>query len=210
MANLDDMVPRSFIAARMKPTQRHEFMADWNVQPMCPACNTARGGLLEGWPVYKCRCHYLQIDAMNRLHVHESTSGGSEIRHLLDENAVINVGHGIVSFVAIAAKLPPDGSNLGWQKGVAGHQLDFIRPPYVPLFNWFELVRIGRVEQSLAIADQQGTRYQFFPNGRLYARLDTRLSACRFNPADGHRNCRIVSDHEDWLVLAEHKGTESA
>ena len=72
-ANIDHMVSKSFIRARMTGTRRQDFMDDWNVQPMCPDCNTARGGLLDGWPLYKCRCHYLQIDGKGDLYVHETT-----------------------------------------------------------------------------------------------------------------------------------------
>ena len=202
-ANTDHMVSKSFIRARMTGTRRQDFMADWNVQPTCPDCNTERGGLLERWPLYKCHCHYLQIDSKGDLYVHETTHDNKVRRHLLDENVVYEVGYGLYKATVVTmANMPPDGADLAYSKGVAGHQMDFIRTPDAAFFNYFELVRIGETRESMQIHDEHGLRYQLWPNGVLYARPDVGLALIRFDCANGHRNSRIIARHEDALAIA--------
>lgn len=202
-ANVDHMVSKSFIRTRMTGTRRQDFMDDWNVQPTCPACNSERGGLLDGWPLYKCQCHYLQIDRKGDLYVHETTENNRVRRHLLDENVVHEVGYGVLKATVITfGKMPPRGSELAYKKGVAGHQMDFVRTPDVPFFNYFELVRIGGTKESMQIHDEHGIRYQLSPNGEVYARLDVGLPLVRFDCANGHRNSRTIARHEDALATA--------
>ncbi len=210
-ANRDHMVSKSFIHARMTGTRHQDFMADWNVQPTCPDCNTKRGGLLDGWPLYKCQCHYLQIDGKGDLYVHETTRNNRMRRHLLDENVVHEVGYGLLkATVVTVGKMPPHGSKLAYSKGVAGHQMDFIRTPDVAFFNYFELVRVGIAKESMQIHDEQGVRYQFWPNGEMYARPDIGLPVVRFERENGHWNSRVIAGHEDALALAKMKGDQGA
>ena len=39
-----------------------EYHSPWNVQRMHKACNNeAKGGFVNGFPVFKCKCHWLQV-----------------------------------------------------------------------------------------------------------------------------------------------------
>ena len=85
-ASRDHMIPQTFTAF-LSPRKKAEFNADWNLQPMHKACNERRRGQCAGnWPLFTCRCHYLQI-ADDHIYVHDRLQENDR-QHLLFENAV--------------------------------------------------------------------------------------------------------------------------
>ena len=85
-ASRDHMIPQAFTAF-LSPRKKAEFNADWNLQPIHKTCNERRRGQFAGnWPLFTCRCHYLQI-ADGHIYVHDRLQENDR-RHLLFENAV--------------------------------------------------------------------------------------------------------------------------
>lgn len=165
-ATRDHMVPQSFIAF-MPPDRKREFNDDWNVQPACRKCNNElKGGQVSGWPVYRCRCHYLQLGDDGGMYIHERTRS-RERRHLLTENVIGDDG----AFQVFPARLPkhPNERNewRGYSLGRGGHLLATITEKSIPAFNWFELVRIGEAKGPLSLVKDGGKACTFLPNGRI-------------------------------------------
>ena len=85
-ASRDHMIPQAFTAF-LSPRKKAEFNADWNLQPIHKTCNERRRGQFAGnWPLFTCRCHYLQI-ADGHIYVHDRLQENDR-RHLLLETAV--------------------------------------------------------------------------------------------------------------------------
>ena len=60
-ATLDHIFPQAFFKDT-KALRPPEYDKPWNVQRMHNVCNNEKkGGFLFGFPVFKCRCHWLQI-----------------------------------------------------------------------------------------------------------------------------------------------------
>ena len=79
-ASRDHMIPQAFTAF-LSPRKKAEFNADWNLQPMHKPCNERRRGQFAGnWPLFTCRCHYLQI-ADGHIYVHDRLQENDR-RHL--------------------------------------------------------------------------------------------------------------------------------
>ena len=186
-ASVDHMISRSFIGF-MPADRRKDFYFNWNTQPMCKACNNVdKGGQLNGWPLFKCGCHYLQVHQDENMYVHERT-GSKERTHLLVEGAV---GDGSV-FRLFASKLPGDGNQIGWSGDLArlgGHLLVPIPRESVEAFDWFELARIGEARGRFARYGDSGEKCVFLPSGEIVP-ISRHGCAKRFPVDLGHHNLR--------------------
>ena len=183
-ATRDHIIPAAFIAL-LPGERRRDFNNDWNIQPMCPGCNSARIGQVSAWPLFRCRCHHLQIGRDGGMYIHERTRGRQR-RHLFVESAV---GSG-TTFLVGPRRLPGKGNQVGYSKNPrtrGGHLVIPVRRRLVPLFNWFELARIGRAEAGLPVRGVKGERLLFLPSGEVVSRSN-HLCAKSFPVENGHRN----------------------
>ena len=187
-ASVDHITPKSFVW-RMPADKRVDFLKNWNVQPMCHRCNNeSKGGQLNDWPLYKCRCHYLQIGDDRGMYIHERTEG-RERKHLLVEQAV---GDG-TGFRLYAAKLAGSGNKIGWSRSPdnrGGHLLAPVPEEMVNAFNWFELVRVGEGEGAFSREGENGESCIFFTNGLIVPQSPHRC-ANLFPVTLGHLNLRF-------------------
>ena len=165
-ASVDHMIPKSFIGF-MPAIRSKDFYRDWNTQPMCRDCNNEdRGGQMDGWPVFRCVCHYLQIGGDEGMYIHERTGSGNRV-HLLVERAVSDDGTVVMLY---ASRLPGSGNTVGWSRDLkipGGHLLLPVPKNSVRAFNWFELARIGEARGRLAQVGKNGERCTFFPSGEI-------------------------------------------
>ena len=137
------------------------------------------------------------------MNVCETTTGRLR-QHCLARRIVGNEGYGVIEALHIVfAKLPPRGESRGYIRGVGGHTAPMMRSPdHVRLFNWFERVRVGSMEERVAVSDRNGVRYQFWPDGSAYVRSDIGGPARPFDPAKGHWNADYVVRREDEIARA--------
>ena len=185
-ASVDHMIPKSFIWS-IPALRRKDFYDDWNTQPMCKTCNSEdRGGQLDGWPIFKCGCHYLRIGSDEGMYIHERTGTG-EKAHLLMERAVSEDGTVAVLY---ARKLPGAGNASGWSRDPrthGGHLLVPVPKNSVRAFNWFELAKIGEARGGLVHTGKGGGRCTFLPSGEIVPGSE-HFCAQRFPVDIGHYN----------------------
>lgn len=161
-ASRDHMIPQAFTAF-LPARQKAQFNADWNLQPMHTACNERRRGQLAGnWPLFTCRCHYLQI-ADGHMYVHDRLEKRDR-RHPLFENAVSSEPG--LNFL-LASRLSGDGTGVGYTQDHGGHTMPAIPPDLVEPFNWFEQARVGIARGSFLRCGPNGERAAFTPSGRI-------------------------------------------
>ena len=158
-ATVGHLIPQSFYKT-FDPKRAVEFAQDWNVQPECAHCNNERGGMLDKWPLFKCKCHYLWIDKTGpdtqTIYLAESLQGSTK-KHRLHEWRTDHPPPKDTKWLfesdatLILAKVPPRGETLGWSNSTpAGHIMIPIPEKAIPIFNWLEYVRI---ETSLKPAE---------------------------------------------------------
>ena len=98
--DLDHIFPQAFFRDT-KVLHHREYDRPWNVQRMHKACNNeTKGGFLSGYPVFKCRCHWLQIRKRGgeyRLEVSYRPSNGDVHRVVVVPYGKFDVGEGGVS-----------------------------------------------------------------------------------------------------------------
>lgn len=151
-ATVGHLIPQSLYDS-FDPQRASDFAQDWNVQPECARCNNERGGMLEQWPLFKCKCHYLWIDETGpdtrAIYVAESLQGPTK-KHVLHEWRTDNPPPGDTKWLyehdvsLTFSRMPPRGENLGWsRKPSVGHVMVPIPEVFIPAFNWFEYVRIS-------------------------------------------------------------------
>ena len=197
------MVHKSFFKS-FPGARKADFNADWNCQPECPQCNDRRGGQLVDWPLYRCRCHYLQVSRKGdkaTVEIRETTTG-SECVHVIEEpstDPAKNIpgrivwshpwGHAL-GFSIRVGKLPPLGTAKGFSRRLgAGHSLSMVHFWQIPAFNWFERVRTGRETYGLRLRGRRGEDCIFLPDGSI-----NRSARCpvpcagSFDPRLGHKN----------------------
>ena len=189
-ATKDHIIPASFISF-MPPKRKIEFNKDWNIQPMCPKCNNElRGGQIHAWPLFKCRCHYLQIGGDGGMYIHDRTRA-REKKHLLVEKAVNEDG---TTMLLYSSRLPGDGNRVGWSRPEGGHILVPVPKKSAAAFNWFELARIGEAKGGVVKKGKNGERCVYLPNGRIAPRSEHWCA--RWFPIDiGHIN---LSEHNPF------------
>ena len=183
-ATVDHMIPQYYIAQMRGSGRRTDFRSDWNVQPMCPKCNQARGGYMRGWPLFRCRCHALEI-AGEDMFVWEAVSRERQwTRHLL-ATCIVRKQYGQAAQISLI-KMPPDGKHLGWHQSL--DHLPLVPSSLAPSFGWFEGVRVGDATIPM-VQEYLSGRFTFFPDGTV---LDE-TGACTncFDPVRGHRNYMI-------------------
>ena len=185
-ATRDHMIPRSFISF-LSADRSQDFDSDWNIQPMCPKCNNeVRESQLNDWPLFKCRCHFLQVGKDGGMYIHERTTG-REKRHLLLEDVT---SQDRSTFLFFSSRLPGSGNSVGYSTGGSssgGHFLVPVLKKHVTCFNWFELARIGEARGSVLWERGNGERCVFLPDGRIASRSE-HWCASRFPIKYGHRN----------------------
>ena len=202
-AEVGHMVHQSFFKS-FSGVRKTDFKNDWNCQPECPRCNDRRGGQLLDWPLYRCRCHYLQISRKGgkaTVEIRETTTG-SECVHVIGEPQTDPAkcipgqfvwsqpwGHAIAVSIR-AGKLPPDGTAKGFSQPLgAGHALSMIYFWQIRAFNWFERVRTGRETSRLRLRGRRGEDCIFTPDGSITQSARCPVScAGSFNPQLGHKN----------------------
>ena len=81
-ATVDHIFTKSFFKDREPGIEPADCNKVWNLQPMHCECNNRRGGQIYGFPVFSCRCHWLEIVAgENGGHIvmlHYMTEAGEE------------------------------------------------------------------------------------------------------------------------------------
>lgn len=202
-AEVGHMVHQSFFKS-FPSAGKADFNADWNCQPECPQCNDLRRGQLDDWPLYKCRCHYLQVsreDDKATVEIHETTTGSKRI-HVIDK-AFTDPARRIPGRImwlrpwgpAIAtsfraAKLPPDGMGKGFSLPLgAGHRLSMICFWQIPAFNWFEKVRTGRETSAIRLRGPCGEDCTYLPDGSIEPSMRCPVAcAASFDTQLGHKN----------------------
>ena len=206
-ASLDHIIPQSYLES-MDSETRTEFRQLWNLQPMCRKCNNEKKGQVWGWPLFRCRCHWLQVTEDGKMWVWESTEDKPK-RHLLGIGAV-SEGLG-VEFTGRIGSVYMDGE---WWRGVAGpyapcpvsgHMMTCIPRFSLPAFNWFELARVGRVQAPLITWDS-GWVINFFPQGRVGLSFRGREYYSTFKTSEGHKNGSVmffVPGEKVWMKVHE-------
>ena len=164
-ATRDHIISQSFISF-MPAERKVDFNRDWNIQPMCPKCNSeVRVGQMNNWPLFKCRCHYLQIGEDEGMYIHERTKARDR-KHLMLAGAV---GNGTIMRL-FSSRLPGAGTMIGWSRDTktrGGHLLVPMPAKSVPSFNWFELARIGEANGQRVLGGRNGERCTYLPNGTI-------------------------------------------
>ena len=202
-AEVGHMVHRSFFKSFGRARQA-DFNQDWNCQPECPACNDRRGGQLVDWPLYECRCHFLQVsrnDDRATVEIHETTTGSSRVHRIgefftdpakrIPGRVVWSHpwGHAYASEIKVG-KLPPDGKSKGFSQPLgAGHKLSLIFFWQILAFNWFERARIDHETCGLRLTGPYGEDCTFMPDGSITPSQHCPVPcAGSFDPLLGHRN----------------------
>ena len=119
--DLDHILSQAFFRDT-KVLDPQEYNEPWNVQRMHKACNNeTKGGFLSGFPVFKCKCHWLQIRERRgeyALEVSYSPSDADIHRVVVVPYGKFDVGYGGISDPK--GLLPIDGDHV---------VLGFIRAP---------------------------------------------------------------------------------
>ena len=173
-ASLDHQIPKSYIKT-MDPKRRTEFRELWNLQPMCHKCNVGKKGQVNGWPLFQCACHYLQLTEDGKMYICESTGDkGNSKRHLFRTGA-ISEGDAVV-YTGIVGKHKNRKGEIwsGYANGShpngteMGHMMACIPRIHLLAFNWFELARVGRTSTPLGISSPDGSKHCIFlPTGQI-------------------------------------------
>jgi len=205
-AEVGHMVHRSFFKY-FSPAEKTDFNADWNCQPECPRCNDLRRGQLDDWPLYKCRCHYLQVSRKSdkaTVEIHETTAGSKRV-HVLgkpDTDPARRIPGRVVwshpwgpvlAFNFRASRLPPDGMGKGFSQSLgAGHRLSMVYFWQISAFNWFERVRIGSETSSIRLRGSCGEDCTYLPDGSIEQSIRCPVPcAASFDPRLGHKNRNV-------------------
>ena len=115
-------------------------------------------GVLDDWPRFKCRCHYLQIlDG----HLCVCTTGiGGDGEHVLSENVVKEYQGSRQDAILVIGKWKEGESDaLGWKqkaKDNYGYMLSSYNPKRVPGFNISERARVGLPTPKYIYMDERG------------------------------------------------------
>ena len=167
-ASLDHIFTKSFFKDREDNIRPKHYNQDWNCQPMHQECNTERGGQIYGFPLFKCSCHWLQIDRTSKGHVltlHYITSKSrSAFPVTTEEHSFVFKNPSTGKFSAEFGGSPEveiSGiSSMGQVKpgkkgitgpGQLGHAFPRIDPEEVDVFNRLELQRIeGSPSETIA------------------------------------------------------------
>ena len=189
--NFDHIIPKSYFR-HLTTKNHHGYNAVWNLQLMCITCNRDKGGQLREWPLFRCCCHYLNIDEENQLWVRERT-GSQEKRHFLMDDVVDESGGVKFRGVAGRHKDPHGVERVGFSNPKRsrppielGHLVAGIHHSNVKPFNWFERVRVGLENTSVSCGGASTERYILLPNGNIHTE-DMELIE-QFDVAMGHRN----------------------
>lgn len=98
--DLDHIFSQAFFRDT-KVLHHHEYNKPWNLQRMHKACNNeTKGGFLFGFPVFKCACHWLQIEQHNGKHALEVSycpTAGDVYRTVVVPHGKFDVGDGTIS-----------------------------------------------------------------------------------------------------------------
>ena len=191
--NVDHIIPQAYFK-HLTRNGYNGYNADWNLQPTCVECNTAKKGQLHRWPLFQCRCHYLCIDDKGGMFINERT-GPQEEKHLLMKG-VVDDGDA-VQFRVIVGKgsyKEPGGENWrGFGRAEEspfpvemGHLLPGIHHSQIVAFNWFERARVGLAEGSL-VSESKGKRYIFHSDGTIHHHR-TNLCVGQFDVSKGYTN----------------------
>ena len=164
---MDHIITRSFFrefSPRIPKSLRDD---DVNCQPMHQSCNEAREGQIWGFPVFKCTCHFLEIQRVDGtfvLTMHDMSSGKHIMIHdgrdnrLVGSRAIYKDGKvvGVVDRVATMGR--QKGRSLIAGEGHLGHSLPILRPDEVQLFNVLEACRVAGKRHPLGTIDHFNRR----------------------------------------------------
>ena len=157
---LDHIIPQRFFSNYGTPG-RHAFNDDWNCQPMHPGCNRQKASRLDGWPQFKCKCHYLQVMGSALVVVCQGSVGSGKyplLPNVLSAradkvDARVMIGRGKLAGRKVV------GASAG-MKQEFGYMLPGIAASRVDMFNLRERARVGlRIPKLIHIDD----------NGRMVA-----------------------------------------
>lgn len=174
------------------------------VSPNAPNATTEGGGQFVDWPLYKCRCHFLQVsrkDDRAMVEIHETTTRSSRV-HQIGEFFTDPAkripgrivwshpwGHAFASSIR-AGKLPPRGTAKGFSQRLgAGHRLSIVFFWQIPAFNWFERARTGHETCGLRLTGPYGEDCTFMPDGSITPSQHCPIPCMgSFDPWLGHMN----------------------
>ena len=164
-ASLDHIFTKSFFRDREQGIRPKHYNKEWNCQPMHQECNTNRGGQIYGFPLFKCSCHWLQIDRTSKGHaltLHYKTLGRkSEFRVTTEDRSFVvkNISTGEfsdefggssqleVSAIGSMGQVKPGKRGIAGP-GQLGHAFPRIDPEEVDIFNQLELRRIKDISSE--------------------------------------------------------------
>ncbi len=166
-ATVDHIFTRSYFRDREDGFNPKDYNKDWNCQPMHHECNNNRGGQIYGFPLFVCRCHWLQIGSTAKSHVlmlhyrsdgEETTWPVSTEEHSFVFNnmltgefsAELGGSHEVeIGSMWSMGRLKPGKKGITG-KDQMGHALPRISPEEVQEFNELEIERIsGRTSETI-------------------------------------------------------------
>ena len=152
--NRDHIIPRSLFS-KVAGDRLSEFDQDWNCQPMHVACNQSKSFSLEGWPEFRCRCHYLQV-VNGDLYICTRGKIGSG-QHKLLAGVVSEHPERVDARLVFGTSSGPGGQQIaGYHRGRFGYILPGIAARQVEMFNFQEQARVGLPTPRLIYLDEQG------------------------------------------------------
>ena len=152
---VDHIVPKDFVlrTARNRST---DYNQDCNLQPMHATCNNKnKGSQMDGWPGFKCKCHYLQVIGEDLFICTKSPF--KEEEHIFVENIVSPYEPRADVRVTIGSWKSKGGTNkVGWKKDQAGHWIPTITRHRVRMFNLTERGRVRIPVPQFIYLDDKG------------------------------------------------------
>ena len=154
--SIDHIFTRSFFKDREVSIKPKDYNEPRNCQPMHKDCNKTRGGQIDGFPLFTCLCHWLQIYKTSRGHVlrlfYRTNKGTFSCTVVTEENRFVfenpsagkfasELGEINISGAWSMAQLKPGKKGIVGP-GHLGHGLPRIDPEEVDLFNRLERQRI--------------------------------------------------------------------
>ena len=144
--DVNHIIPQCFFRQRESNLGRLHYNRNWNYQPTHKQCNHARKGQIWGFPLFRCRRHWIQIERKN-------SGAFCQYVYFRKEQSVLAQEFLLVSDCAFVAASPPGMDitfvgSMGIAKhgttgpGCEGHSFPRLSPSEVQEFNRLEFERI--------------------------------------------------------------------
>ena len=153
-STIDHIIPRDYFM-KVAPERKDEFQKDWNLQSMHHDCNVVRGGQLDGYPAFRCGCHFLHIKEGDLYICAWDYARGEWSLHMIVSEIAVETspirqaaskrGHRLVTreYIVIAGgwRGPRGRHEIGFGRGESGHIIARMSPDDAKKFNMRELIR---------------------------------------------------------------------